>query len=160
MLFEYKNSVSNNLFTQINAENSQGVHANDCILFWLLIGKFCFYFLLLAINIELEGCTIITNVNCDGSPHYQWQIHGAMTARKTTKHRYVILSEEVVKHRFHILIGKLRSAVSHLANDNPFTSVKYTIQLEDTHLPVNIVHRLLHLFNKENEVFSLRCVSL
>ena len=65
-----------------------------------------------------------------------------------------------MEHGLDALVGKLLATVSKLAKDNALTAVEHAVHLEDAHLAIDVVHRLLDFLNEENEVLAYGGIGL
>ena len=83
-----------------------------------------------------------------------------MTAGEAAEHGDVVGLQQLVEHGLDALIGELGAAVGELAEDDTLTAVEHAVHLEDAHLAVDVVHRLLHLLDEEDEVLALGGVGL
>ena len=120
----------------------------------------CVYLLLVTLDVELKGGPVIAHVDGDVSAHHDGQVHVAMTAREAAEHRNMIFCQQLVEHRLDALVSELLATVGELTEDDALASVEYAIHLEDAHLAVDVVHRLLDFLNEKNEVLALGGIRL
>ena len=118
------------------------------------------HLLLVAIDVELEGGSVITHVDGDIGTHYQRQVHVAMTAGEAAEHGDIVVLQQLMEHGLDALVGELLAAVGELAEDDAAAAVEHAVHLENAHLTVDVVHRLLHLLDEEDEVLALGGVGL
>ena len=114
--------------------------------------------LLPPVDVELQRSTIRTHIECDRSPHHEWQIHITVSGRETAQHRNMVRLEILAEHSLHTGIVEVVTAVGELTQDDSAATVEHARQPEHVDLPVDVVHRLLHLLDKENDIFVGRSV--
>ena len=120
----------------------------------------CLYCLLVAVDVEQQGGTVLAYVDGHGGTHHQRQVHVSMTAGESAEHGDMILFQHLVQHGLHALVGELGAAVGELAEDDATAAVEHAVHLEDAHLAVDVVHRLFYFLNKEYQVLPLGGIGL
>ena len=88
-----------------------------------------------------------------------------MTSGEAAEHGDSIVFQHLVEHGLDtdgraIGLLELGATIGKLTKDDAITAVEDTIHLQDTHLTIDVVHRLLDFLDEEYQVLALGGIGL